>query len=206
MTVSLPVKVTTELVSNHDDQKVFYPQVGGLTNQSLIRSINRDIVVKTQRLIDQQSEAPPSAITEMIGYYEIKNNERQSLSFLFSNYTYYEKAAHGMTIIDSLTYDLSARKRVKLRDLFKKDSNYKERINDLIKEQIKRRQLDLLTDFTSIKNDNQFYIADKTLVIYFQLYELMAYVYGFPLFPIVIYDLQDIIDESGLLGRQIASP
>ena len=46
-----------------------------------------------------------------------------------------------------------------------------------------------------------FYIADKTLVIYFQLYEITPYVVGLPMFPISVFDLADIIDESGPLGR-----
>ena len=37
------------------------------------------------------------------------------------------------------------------------------------------------------------------------LYELTPSVYGFPMFPISVYDIQDIIDENGPLGRLIAS-
>ena len=44
-------------------------------------------------------------------------------------------------------------------------------------------------------------MADKALVIYFQLYDITPYVFGFPMFPISVYEIQDIIDENGPLGR-----
>lgn len=37
-------------------------------------------------------------------------------------------------------------------------------------------------------------------MIYYQLYELTAYVFGFPQFPISVYEIQDIIKENGPLG------
>ncbi|WP_368073024.1 RsiV family protein [Virgibacillus salinus] len=49
--------------------------------------------------------------------------------------------------------------------------------------------------------DQDFYIADKALVIYFQLYEITPYVFGFPMFPISVYAIKDIINEDGPLGR-----
>jgi hypothetical protein len=70
-----------------------------------------------------------------------------------------------------------------------------------MKEQIVERKIQLITDFTVIKPNQDYYIADKSLVIYFQLYEITPYVYGFPMFPISVYDIQNIIDEMGPLGR-----
>ena len=118
-----------------------------------------------------------------------------------SNYVYHYHAAHGMTVIKSLTFDLQKGKQAALKDLFKPGSDYVKRISDLIAVQIKERDIPLLVDFTAIKPDQDFYIADKALVVYFQLYEITPYAYGFPMFPISVYDLQDIIDENGPLGR-----
>ncbi|HHY20883.1 MAG TPA: DUF3298 domain-containing protein [Bacilli bacterium] len=69
--------------------------------------------------------------------------------------------------------------------------------------QIKQRDIFLLNGFTVIRPDQDFYIADKALVIYFQLYEITPYAYGFPMFPISVYEIQDIIDENGPLGRML---
>jgi hypothetical protein len=48
-------------------------------------------------------------------------------------------------------------------------------------------------------------VADRALVIYFQLYELAAYVFGFIYFPISVYELQDIINDEGPLGPMIVN-
>lgn len=106
-----------------------------------------------------------------------------------------------MTYLRSLTFDLQKEKLCTLADLFKPGSPYVDRISTLIKEQIEKRGISLLNEFTQIKPDQDFYIADKTLVIYFQLYDITPYAFGFPMFPLSVYDLIDIIEENGPLGR-----
>lgn len=106
-----------------------------------------------------------------------------------------------MTYIKSLTFDLKKGGLCKLEDLFKPGSDYVKKLSFLIDAQIKQRNIQLLSDFTVIRPDQDFYIADKALVVYFQLYEITPYVFGFPMFPISVYDIQDIIDEEGPLGR-----
>ncbi|WP_117168537.1 DUF3298 and DUF4163 domain-containing protein [Paraliobacillus sediminis] len=201
MSISLPVSIKTVKVSSGPNNTVYYPKVYGLQNNRLERFINRSIVRQTQQLIDQQVGNMPTTVEEMIGYYEIKNNQRDVLSLSFSNYTYHHQAAHGMTYIKSLTFDLQKGTLCKLEDLFIPGSDYIARLSTIIHEQIKQRDISLLDDFTTIQPNQDFYIADKTLVIYFQLYDITPYVFGFPMFPISVYDIQDIINETGPLGR-----
>ncbi|MFC3885594.1 DUF3298 domain-containing protein [Bacillus songklensis] len=201
MPISFPVNIKTVKISSGTDKTVFYPQVIGMEHQELERSINRRIVHQTQQLINQQVGNMPTTVEEMIGSYEIKNNQRQVLSLSLSNYTYHYHAAHGMTYIKSLTFDLQKGKFCELKDLFKPGSDYVNRLSTLIHMQIKQRDIRLLNGFTVIRPNQDFYIADKALVIYFQLYEITPYVFGFPMFPISVFDIQDIIDENGPLGR-----
>jgi hypothetical protein len=201
MPVTLPVLMKTMKISNGPDQKVFYPRVIKMQNPALEHLINTSIVDQTQQLINLQVNQSPSTVVEMLGTYEVKNNQRDVLSLAFSNYTYHYQAAHGMTYIKSLTFDFKQGKLLQLKDLFKPDSDYINRISSLIKTQIAERDIPLLEEFTTIQPDQDFYIADKTLVIYFQLYDLTPYVFGFPMFPLSVYDLQDIIVEDGPLGR-----
>ncbi|MFD2761607.1 DUF3298 and DUF4163 domain-containing protein [Lentibacillus juripiscarius] len=198
---SLPVHIEPFKVSGGPGQQVVYPQVWGMADPSLQTFINQSIVRETQGLIDQQISDMADPIGQMVGEFEMKNNQRQILSLMLSNYAIHEMAAHGMTYLTSLTFDLETGKRCQLSDLFKPGSDYTSRISDMIKQQIKERGIQTLGEFTGIKPDQPFYIADKTLVIYFQLYELTPYVFGFPIFPLSVYELQDIIDENGPLSR-----
>lgn len=201
MPVSLPVSIEPRMISNGPKQVVHYPKAVRMRSRNFQRTINRTIVAETQKLIHEQVGNMPSTVEEMQGSFEIKNNQREVLSLSLSNYTYHAHAAHGMTFIRSLTFDLEKEKICSLKDLFKPGSDYVKRLSDLVAAQIKERDIPLLGEFTGIRPNQDFYIADKALVIYFQLYEITPYVAGFPMFPIPIFDLQDIIEESGPLGR-----
>ena len=198
---TLPVSIHTVKITSGSDKKVLYPQVMGMQNQELETSINRTISDQTQQLINQQIGNMPTSVEQMLGLYEMKNNQRQVLSLSLSNYTYHYHAAHGMTYIKSLTFDLQKGKLCELKDLFKPGSDYVQTLSILIHKQIKQRDIQLLNGFTVIRPNQDFYIADKVLVVYFQLYEITPYVFGFPMFPISVYEIQDLIDENGPLGR-----
>ncbi|MGN7479346.1 DUF3298 domain-containing protein [Solibacillus silvestris] len=163
--------------------------------------MNHAITEQVKELISQQIGNMPTTVDQMLGLYEIKNNQRQVLSLSLSNYTYHQHAAHGMTYIQSLTFDLEKERICTLGDLFKPGSDYVKRISDLVELQIQARDIPLLGEFTGIQPNQDFYIADKALVIYFQLYEITPYVVGLPMFPISVFDLIDIIDETGPLSR-----
>lgn len=78
-------------------------------------------------------------------------------------------AAHGMTYLKALTFDIGTGKVYLLSELFKPGSNYVKVISDIVAEQIKRRNITLLDGFNGIKPNQDYYLADKTIVIYFQL-------------------------------------
>ncbi|MBX9975337.1 DUF3298 and DUF4163 domain-containing protein [Cytobacillus firmus] len=201
MAINFPAGIKTMTISTGPTKVVYYPRVTGMQNRQLQDLINSTIVKENQQLITQQTGAMDTTVVDLYGYYEIKNNQRDVLSLSLSNYVYHYHAAHGMTVIKSLTFDLQKGNQVSLKDLFKPGSDYVKRLSELISIQIKQRDIPLLVDFKAIRPDQDFYIADKALIIYFQLYEITPYAYGFPMFPISVYDLQDIIDENGLLGR-----
>lgn len=201
LAILFPVSTKTFKIPMGPQKMIYYPQVYGMPKQTLEAFINNTIVNEVHKMIVWNSGDTMPPLLEMIGTYELKNNQRNVLSLTLSNYSYYYNAAHGMTNIKSLTFDLEKGILCELSDLFKPSSNYVDTISKLIHAQIKQRNIPLINDFTVIRPNQYFYIADKTLVIYFQLYELTPYVFGFPMFPISIYDLQDIINEDGPLGR-----
>ena len=203
MTISFPVRTKTFKIALGPQKIIYYPQFYSMSKQNLQAFINNTIVNEVHKMIVWNSGDTMTPLVEMLGTYELKNNQRNVLSLTLSNYSYYYHAAHGMTNIKSLTFDLEKGRLCELSDLFKPGSNYVETLSKLIHAQIKQRNITLINDFTVIRPNQYFYIADKTLVIYFQLYELTPYVFGFPMFPISVYDIQDIIDEDGPLGRMM---
>ena len=105
-----------------------------------------------------------------------------------------------MTVLKSVTFDVATGRIYRLKDLFKQNADYVKRLSDIIKRQIQERNIPVIVDFTSIKPDQDFYIENRTLVIYFQLYELAPYAYGFVSFPIKTIEIANIINEDGPLS------
>ncbi|GFR37105.1 hypothetical protein PRECH8_04010 [Insulibacter thermoxylanivorax] len=145
---------------------------------------------------------PQNPAVEVTSTYQIKTNERGVLSLSLIVY-YFSGGAHGLTLQRSLTFDVQTGKSYNLSELFKPGAPYVERLSTIVREQIAARELPVFEPFNSIRPDQDYYIADKALVLYFQLYELVPYVYGFPYFPISVYQIQDLIDDNGPLGIMI---
>ncbi|HET7578751.1 MAG TPA: DUF3298 domain-containing protein [Bacillales bacterium] len=199
--LAFPVSIQTMVIRNQGTT-IYYPQVFNLPNPNVQQMINQTIYRTVQTLIQQQSQQQGAeSFTEMLGTYELKTNERNVLSLTLSNYAYAYQHAHGLTLMKSLTFDVRTGKLYSLKELFKPGSDYVKVLSAIVKKQIKDRQIQTLDNFTAIRPDQDYYIADKCLVLYFQLYEITPYYVGFPMFPISVYEIQDIIAENGLLSR-----
>mgnify|MGYP001944478035 CR=1 FL=1 len=199
-TYTFPVSIQT-MIKEQAGTVIYYPQVIQLGNQYIQQIINMAIIEQVQNLIQQQYiEQGAESFSEMIGLYEIKTNERNILSLSLSNYAYAAQHAHGLTLMTSLTFDISTGKVYQLGDLFKRGSNYQEVLDELIDQQIKSRDIPVINQYPGILPDQDFYLADKALVIYYPLYMFTPYYYGFPMFPISVYELEGITNEKGPLG------
>jgi hypothetical protein len=197
--------LTQKLTVPNQQADIDCPVVTGLNNLNAQQKINSDIVNMINRLVAMQAAqliAQGYTILNLsiTGQYEVKSNEKGVLSLIIINYTIASPAAHGLTIIKSLTFDTATGNNYLLGEEFKQSSNYVRVLSDIIKAQIKARDIELLNGFDSIKPDQDYYIADKALVVYFQQYEIAAYVYGLPMFPISVYDVQNIIRGDSPLG------
>ncbi len=196
----LPVGISTQQVIE-PRLELYYPVVHGLRSPMVQRGINHRIQNTVKGMLAEQGYySNPQA--EVTASYELKNNQRGILNLSLNNYTF-AGGAHGLTIIRSLNFDVDTGKVYSLGDLFKPSEDYEKELSLIIEEQIRIRDIPVLEEFTGIKPEQDFYIADKILVIYFQLYELTPYVYGFPEFPITVYEIENIIDKEGPLGRMI---
>jgi len=201
----LPVTIHTRTIQA-PGITIYVPHVAGLANRQVQQQINATIDRTVQEMQKQQMQVfeTGSSHREMLGHYEIKTNERGILSLILSNYAYSYPMAHGNTIARSLTFDVNTGKSYSLGDLFKPGSDYVKALSEQIAVQIKQRDLPLLNGFQTIRPDQDFYLADKALVVYFQLYEITPYYVGFPMFPISVYSVQSILAEPGPLSTLAA--
>ncbi|NKI22486.1 DUF3298 and DUF4163 domain-containing protein [Paenibacillus dendritiformis] len=193
----LPVQVDTYVI-RRPKLTVYVPQIRGRDGGEAVSRINVAIRRQAVRLIRMTGygEAPE---TEVTGSYETKLNERHYLSLTLIVYGYTAHAAHGMTYQAGMTMDVRNGRELKLADLFKPGAPYVKVLSDHVAAQIKARDIPVLEPFTEIRPDQDFYMTDKALVLFFGLYELAPYAYGFQYFPLSIYTLQDIKAENGMI-------
>lgn len=197
-----PVVIQT-VKSNFPKAELSLPYISGGKSEAADRRINQTIHQTVLQLVHNQGSLDdPRA--QMLGYFEQKTNEKDYLSLSLFNYAY-TGGAHGITLQQSLTFKQSSGQTYTLAQLFKPGSNYVRRISADVSAQIKARKMDTLEPFKAIRPDQDYYLADRSLIIYFQLYELAAYVFGFLYFPISVYELQDIINEDGPLGPMLVN-
>jgi hypothetical protein len=138
-------------------------------------------------------EYPPNAAA--LGRYEIKTNEDNILSLALV-LDYYGGGAHGITLTDSLTFDTQTGQLYAFKDLFTPGSDYIQVVNRLIGQQIAERGLTDTVDFVSVDSAQPYYMADKALVVYFDVYSIAAYAAGPQYFPIPLYQLERLAYEG----------
>lgn len=202
--VQNPVHIVTRRITTQDNMvTVDYPTVKHLESSASQHKINRTIISAVDTLMREQGYYKKQNL-EMLGWYEIKTNERGILSLTIGNYAFSYPSAHGLTIVKGLTFDVKSGDIIELKDLFRPGADYVKVLSDIVSRQIKDREIGLLDEFTGIKPDQDFYIADKSLVLFFQLYEITPYYMGLQYFPISVYQIQNIIDEEGPLGVMAA--
>lgn len=211
MSPNKSVQIITRRIVGPGKSLIEYPVVNGMLNPVVKKKINDAIEYVVEKLyIDQINQLlfeqgyPHIPPMEVRGTYEIKTNELGVLSLSISNYTIAYPAAHGWTMMKSLTFDIETGKVYQLYDLFKPDSDYLKVLSDIVSAQIKARNIPLVSPYKGIKPvDQDYYIADKALVIYYQLAEFTPYVYGFPFFPISVYEIENLIKEDTPLYKML---
>ncbi|MGG4343383.1 DUF3298 domain-containing protein [Paenibacillus lautus] len=180
---------------------IHYPQVYDLMNPGAEEAINRAIIFQIQDMQREQQQVQTGTNPQTTGTFEIKTNERGILSLVLTNYTYSEHMAHGYTVTKGLTFTTATGKSYALSDLFRPGSGYQAVLAAEVNRQIRERSIPVLENSPVTVSPNQdFYLTDKSLVIFYPLYAITPYYVGFPMFPISVYDLLGLAPENGLLS------
>ena len=176
-----------------------YPKIAGL-DPAVQGQLNAYFSNRTGPVVEQAHQAEKENVaggwtqwpTEAVLNYTVTYNQQDLLCILFDDYLY-TGGAHGMTGRHGYTVDLKTGTSYALKDLFKPGTDYVSLISAEVAKQIEARDLATLKPFTNIRDDQDFYIKDGDLVVYFQQYELMAYAYGFPEFKIPMASLGNVL-------------
>ncbi len=174
---------------------IIYPQIIGLKDKKLQCKINSLIRERVFQLLKEEGYKEDCSKTFSIGY-EIKLKGKKILSIRIEAYFYAQGAAHGMTIVKGMTFNLENGQLYNISDIFDPKSNYLDRLSKIVKKEIKEKDIPLIVDFKGMNEDQEFYLTEKALILFYQLYEYTPYAYGIPEFIVPYFSIQDMIKEK----------
>ena len=178
-----------------------YPELQGLDNLEVQNKINSFFAkaasdakaegISNEKELSEDEIARQVKVEEDLNY-TTEYNQDGILSVTVLDFQY-SGGAHGLTIQSSVTFDLKTGEEYKLKDLFKDNTDYVSLVSGEIKKQMDEKGLtqSLLLPFDAIKSDQDFYINNGALVIYFQEDDCFPYVFGIQEFPIEPSSLKD---------------
>lgn len=199
----LPVAIETHEYRNNGTV-IYYPQIVEHSDLHVEHKINHQIEQAAFQLATAQKKQQGfDTFDQMIGLYEIKTNERNVFSLTLTNYAIHAQAAHGLTLMNGLNFNMSSGKNWRLSDQFIPGSDYETQLTMLVNEQIGNRDFPVFDDPITISSDQDYYIADKAIVLFYQLYDISPYYVGLPMFPISVYDIEELLADDSLLSRML---
>lgn len=205
---SIYIKTVKEAYNDDKiDVDLQYPELAGLDNKDVQDSLN-SIFKKFAEYAKNEGLKNAEEVYGVHKYqtnfdYSIKYNQNGLISLIFKDYQY-TGGAHGLTIQSSHTFNLNTGEEYKIKDLMNSDADYVTFISDIVKEKIAERKLPLLAPFESIKQDEDFYLSNSGVVVYFQQYEYFPYAAGIQKFTTEFSQLKDMLKpEFSFLNYEV---
>ena len=187
--------IKMKIQSSQNDLVIKYPFVVDMSNNELQNKINE--VFKVQSGADYKGRPDETFRQD----YDVMLNKNGVISILNQSDMYMKGAAHGLTMRSAINIDMVDGKLYALKDLFKAGSDYKSRLNKIIKDKLADDNIPLLREFEGISEKQEYYLTENELVVYYQLYDYTPYAYGFLEFYVPYKDTANIINKKGLIGR-----
>ncbi|MNO55744.1 hypothetical protein D3C76_462420 [compost metagenome] len=167
--------------------KVEYPQVSGLKNKKAEQKINTLLQSKADSFVEKSLKeaqanqpSPNGSPYEYLGNYTVTFNRNGLLSILEQTYAY-TGGAHGISVREGLTFCLKDGKLLTLDEVLRENPNYRSIVDPIIAAKLKQTE-GYFGGFETIGNNANYYLKDDGVVIFFQLYDYLPYVFGFPEF------------------------
>lgn len=119
--------------------------------------------------------------------YEIYNNNWDYLSIGFTNYTYYEGAAHGFSYTIPFNLDFGTFEQIQLADIFINDTDYISALSEMAIPELKGKLLESeWQDDPWIEegagpdsvNFSAYTLTDRSIIFHFDPYQVAAYAAG----------------------------
>lgn len=202
--LSYQAEATVGIKANYSEKenvKLYIPSIMD-GDKKIINKLNADFKVSVltkvkdfKAIISEDSRPNIKEMSSFAANYTVKYNKNDILSIAETGYQY-TGGAHGITWRSSKTIYLPTGHVYNLGEIFKAGFDYQTFLNTKIKEQLKARGWEGHASFEGVNKDTSYFITEEGLVIYYQPYEIAAYVFGMPEFFIPIDDVRDNLQDQ----------
>lgn len=202
---SCTMKPKINLVNNnyeteYSEVKIQTPKISIPNEKEFSEKLNNMISDKAEEAAEKfekkviSSDIADKGVFDMLQ--RVNYNKNDFISITEELYTY-TGGAHGMTVRHTRNIDILRQCEITLEDLFAEEG-YKDTLKRMINEEIEENQEEYseLWQKPEIKSNQDFYITDDLLVIYYQPYELSYYARGFVEFPLRLPELKGYLKEE----------
>lgn len=159
-----------------------FPMVSGLTDPVMGGTVNELLrYLYDQFYIEKEEERGQRSLWVD---YEVSLETDRFLSLKIRASEYLREAAHPMNYLEAITLDLQQGYVVALSDLFLQESNYRQRINAFVRQQLLKRDvrgepiIPLIRSFQGIEPNNSFYLTSIGVVVFFPEYQYTPHSWG----------------------------
>lgn len=187
---------------------IYNPEVKGVIDKKVEGEINAKLAEISYFKPFEESGQPKDIIIkqdDVLGYdyygnFEVRYFKKDLLILDITGYYYPLGAAHGMPTKKTPSIDLVTGRFYTIGDLFMGGVYWLGELNKIIQKMIDTdKQYDYVfkDSFKSIKFDQDFYVDDDNLYIYFPPYDIGPYSAGFITFKIPFSEIQGMINKNG---------
>ena len=184
--------------------KLKLPQVSDMQNKEAQAEINKQFNSIYMLKDSMEKEAKQAAVElkqsgipfrpyQLVADYNVSYNQKGFLSLTTIVYTF-TGGAHGATAKTTYNVDINSGKLISLKSMFKGEVNYKDLINQEIRKQIAKDPTNYFKEdegFKTIAENQNFYLKEGKIVVYFSQYEIAPYSTGIPEFEMQLNQLKD---------------
>jgi hypothetical protein len=179
------------------DYLVYYPQIQGATPSSVSENINLKL-----RELSALKAVSNNAVLDynLYGNFETLFFKKDLYIPEINTYNYPFGAAHGLTTRSTPNINLKTGEFYSISDLFSCTTNWVNELNSIIRNMIKTDpQYSYVYEdgFKGITSNQNFYVDENNLYIYFPPYDIAPYVAGFVTFKIPFKDIDHLLCKKG---------
>lgn len=204
----LPVQAASRLSVQKNDGTVngpglkyeySYPRLGGIGNANEEQKLNimlKEKAIAYGKIAEFTSKSLSGTNAGVNGKfdYTVKRNAKGVLSVVMKN-SLSASGKRGMDEQTAVTIDTVDGSVLKLKDFFIDNADYRERLCQAVTEQVKKRGLEpkLLQKIETISPNEDFYVTDNAIVLFFNRYRYFPYECGVQEFSVPLNSLDGIL-------------